>query len=122
MAATPIYTWPAAGLQPQGWAIIDGVTGAVIKQAGGIFGTFSHVAAGQVRVGLTIPSIAESDGLVAVIAMATDAGGAAANQRSIGYSINAAGTPPELNLWSRDSAGVLADAVRITVLVFAQIP
>ena len=114
----PNYSWPPVGLQAQGWAIIDGVTGAVVKQSGAIFGTFSHVAAGQLRVGLLMP-IAETDSLVGVVMTPTDNGGGAAVTRTCGYSINAAGTPPELNLFTRDSAGVLADCVRLFVMVYA---
>jgi hypothetical protein len=108
-------------LQAQGWAIIDGVTGAVIKQSGGIFGTFSHVAAGQLRVGLNMASIAETDSVTAVLMCATDNGGGASVTRTCGYGINPATTPPELNLYTRDSAGVLADCARLTVLVYTQL-
>jgi hypothetical protein len=113
-------SWPQAGLQAQGWAVIDGATGAALKQAGGIFGTFSHVAAGHCRVQLHL-SIAETESLVGVIALGTDTGGAATVTRTIGYAINAAATPPELNLYARDEAGALADVPKMTVAVFATV-
>ena len=115
MGATPNYNWPPAGLQPQGWAVIDGVTGAVVKQSGGIFGTFSKPATGNCRVTLTMP-IAESELLLGVLVSPDDDGSTA---RFASYGIDAVATPPELDIYTRDAAGALADAVRVTVAVFA---
>jgi hypothetical protein len=117
--STPNYgVWPPAGLNAQGWAVIDGATGAALKQAGGIFGTFSHVGAGQCRVQLNM-SIPETELIVGVLALGTDNGGGASVTRTIGYAINAAASPPELNIYSRDAAGVLADCPKMTIAVLA---
>lgn len=106
--------WPAGGAS--GAAIINGVSGAVVRQTGGIFGTFSKPGTGICRVTLTA-SIAESQDLLAIYVSAADAGGSAADTRIASYSINAGATPPELNIYTRDAAGALADAGRVSLSV-----
>ena len=63
--------------------------------------------------------IAESDQLVAVFVTPSDNGGGASVTRTCGYGLNAAANPPQLNVYSRDEAGVLADCVLVSVVVFA---
>lgn len=110
--------WPPGSIA--GWCIINGVTGAVIKQSGGIFGVFSHEATGHCRVTLTGLG-AETEAELAVIATATDDGGAASSTRICSYGITAgAPAPALLNLYTRDAAGALADAPEISVLVLGQ--
>lgn len=109
--------WPAA-LTPIGIAIINGATGAVVKQSGDIFGTFSHPATGNCRVTLTNPGIAETQDTLAVVVTASDAGGGAGDTRIPSYGIDSVATPPELDIYTRDAAGALADAGRLTVAVY----
>lgn len=114
MAASPQYgVWPPGAIS--GWAIINGATGAVIKQSGGIFGTFTHEATGHCRVTL-LQKGAESDDKLSVYVTATDDGGGAGVTRIGSYGITP-GTPAQLDIYTRDAAGALADAVKISVLV-----
>ena len=113
MTSPNFGTWPPGAIS--GWCIIDGASGAVVKQSGGIFGTFSHVGTGHCRVTLTMRG-AESDDNIAVQVTSNDDGGSAASTRIASYGITA-GVPAQLDIYTRDAAGALADADRLSVLV-----
>ena|SRR5690349_3302580 len=109
--------WPAA-LTPVGLAIVNGASGAVVKQSGGIFGTFSHPATGNCRVELNMAGIAETADNLAVVVTSNDAGGGAGDTRIPSYGINSGVTPPVLNVYTRDAAGALIDAGRLSIAVY----
>jgi hypothetical protein len=108
--------WPAA-LTPIGNAIINGATGALVAKSGGIFGTASHPATGHCRVQLT-DAIAETEDNILVVVTSDDDGGGAGSTRIASYGINSGATPPELDLYTRDAAGALADTTRLSVVIF----